>query len=353
MSLGSDHAPEGTGMTDEPARNTEEPGSIRQAAALLDVPPAPAGSAAEPVDVLRRRRGGGRAMRQLRRNRAAMAALGFLIVVAMAALLAPLLAPTDPAAQDLINQLQGPSSAHLLGTDNFGRDVLSRLLYGAQVTLIAVLQALVISAVAGIPLGLLAGFVGGPVDAVLSRISDALLSLPPLILALALVGILGPGLTNVMIAIGIVLAPPLFRLSRGAAQSVTSETYIEACRAMGCSSWRILWRHVLPNASSPLLVQLTFSAGVIVIAEASLSFLGLGVQPPDASWGTMLRDAFDAIYDSPWFMTAPAVMIVLTILAFAVLGDGLRDALEGRGVSAPREKRRLGDVMRLAFSRQR
>jgi peptide/nickel transport system permease protein len=282
-----------------------------------------------------------------------MAALTFLVLVVLAAILAPVLSPADPAAQDLINQLQGPSAAHPLGTDNFGRDVLSRALFGARVTLIAVIQALVIAAVAGIPLGLLAGFVGRWVDAILSRISDALLSLPPLILALAIVGILGPGMTNVMIAIGVVLAPPLFRLARGAAQSVSSETYIEACRAMGYSPWRILWRHVLPNASSPLLVQLTFSAGIIIVAEASLSFLGLGVQPPDASWGTMLRDAFDAIYDSPWFMTAPAVLIVLTILSFAVFGDGLRDALEGRGIAADRAGRGLGRVVRAAFSRSR
>ncbi|WP_181781504.1 ABC transporter permease [Pseudonocardia pini] len=326
---------------------TEPAADVDGATAVAATPP---GSSTSPG--AGRRRGAGRAMRQLRRNRSAMVALTFLLLVVLAAVLAPLLAPADPAAQDLINQLQGPSSEHLLGTDNFGRDVLSRLLFGAQVTLVAVLQALVIAAVAGIPLGLLAGFVGGPVDAVLSRVSDALLSLPPLILALAIVGILGPGLTNVMIAIGVVLAPPLFRLARGAAQSVTSETYIEACRAMGCSPWRILWRHVLPNASSPLLVQLTFSAGVIIIAEASLSFLGLGVQPPDASWGTMLRDAFDAIYESPYFMVAPAVMIVLTILSFAVLGDGLRDALEGRGVSVPREKRGVRGLMRMATTRR-
>jgi peptide/nickel transport system permease protein len=312
------------------------------------VPPAPT----VPTGA-RGRRGAGRTLRQLRRNRAAMLALTFLVLVALAAIFAPLLSPADPAAQDLINQLQGPSGAHPLGTDNFGRDVLSRALFGARVTLIAVIQALIIAAVAGIPLGLLAGFVGRWVDAILSRISDALLSLPPLILALAIVGILGPGLTNVMIAIGVVLAPPLFRLARGAAQSVSSETYVEACRAMGYSPWRILWRHVLPNASSPLLVQLTFSAGVIIVAEASLSFLGLGVQPPQASWGTMLPDAFDAIYDSPWFMVAPAVLIVLTILSFAVFGDGLRDAMEGRGIATDRERGGVGRILRMAFSRNR
>ncbi|MRJ77296.1 ABC transporter permease subunit [Aeromicrobium sp. SMF47] len=273
-----------------------------------------------------------RPLRQLRGNRAAMVSGIFLLLLIIVAALAPLLTTQDPAAQTLSKQLQGPSSEHWLGTDMYGRDVYTRLLFSARVTLIAILQALALASLLGIPLGLLAGYVGGWVDALLSRVSDALLSLPPLILAIAIVGILGPGLTNAMIAIGIVLAPPQFRLARGAAQSVSTETYIEAARAMGCSPWRIMWRHVLPNASSPLLVQVTFAAGIIVIAEASLSFLGLGVQSPQSSWGTMLRDAFDNIYDSPWFMVAPALMIVLTILSFSTFGDGLRDALEGRGV---------------------
>lgn len=282
----------------------------------------------------------GRAMRQLLRNKSAMTSLVVLLLICAVAILAPWLAPQDPAKQDLVNTLQGPSADHLLGTDQYGRDNLSRLIYGARSTLIAVFEGLMIACLLGITLGLLAGFLNGVVDAIFSRISDALMSLPPLILALAIVGVLGPGLTNAMIAIGLVLAPPLFRLARGAAQSVSNETYVEACRALGLSSWRILWRHVLPNASSPLIVQATFSAGVIVVAEASLSFLGLGVQPPGSSWGLMLRDAFSSIYTSAGFMIAPAVLIIVTILSFAMLGDGLRDALEGRGVALPRERRR-------------
>ncbi|MET0448087.1 MAG: ABC transporter permease, partial [Aeromicrobium sp.] len=194
-----------------------------------------------------------------------------------------------------------------------------------------IIQALAIAVVVGIPLGVLAGSIGGTIDAVLSRIADALLSMPPLILALAIVGILGPGLTNAMIAVGVILTPSMFRVSRSAATSVSSELYIEGCRAAGCNRRRLLGRHVLPNASSPMLVQVTFAAGIVIIAEASLSFLGLGVQPPDSSWGTMLNDAFRNINQSPWFMFAPAMMIALTILAFSTLGDGLRDALEGRG----------------------
>ncbi len=287
-----------------------------------------------------------RPVRQLLANRSAMVSLVFLLVLVLAAVLAPVLATHEPAKQSLMDQFQRPSGEHLLGTDMFGRDVYSRLLFSARVTLLAIVQAVVLASALGIPLGLLAGYVGGLVDAVLSRVSDALLALPPLILAIAIVGILGPGLTNAMIAIGIVLAPPQFRLSRAAAQSVSTETYIEAVRAMGCSPLRILWRHVLPNASSPLLVQMTFAAGIVVIAEASLSFLGLGAQAPSSSWGTMLRDAFDNIYQSPYFMVAPATMIVLTILAISTLGDGLRDALEGRGIVPVKHGRGLSSMLR-------
>lgn len=281
-----------------------------------------------------------RATRQLLSNKAAMVSLAFLALLVVIAIFGPLVEPHDPNKQVLLDQLRGPSGDHWLGTDTYGRDVLSRLISATRVTLLAIAQALAIATLLGIPMGLVAGYAGGVLEAVLSRIADAIMALPPLILAIAIVGILGPGLTNAMIALGIVLAPPLFRLARGAAQSVASETYIEACRALGCSPWRILWRHVLPNASSPLLVQITFAAGVVVIAEASLSFLGLGVRVPQASWGAMLRDAFDNIYVAPWFLLAPTAMIALTILAFSAFGDGLRDALEGRGGARLRRRAR-------------
>lgn len=263
----------------------------------------------------------------------AMVALGFLVVVMLLAAFGGLLAPYDPNAQDLSNSFAPADGAHLLGTDLYGRDNLSRLLDAASVTFAAIVQAVGVAALLGIPFGLLAGLLGGGVGAVLSRMSDALQALPPLILAIAIVGILGPGLTNAMLAIGIVLAPSLFRLARGAAESVATETYIEACRALGCSQWRLLWRHVLPNAASPILVQLTFSAGVAIVAEASLSFLGLGVQAPQTSWGSMLRDAFNSVYTDPTALIAPAVMIVGTVLALSTFGDGLRDALEGTGTT--------------------
>ncbi len=268
-----------------------------------------------------------RTLRRLAGNRAAMVALGFVVVLAVVAVLSPWLAPHDPARQSLVDRLQGPSGDHWLGTDSFGRDNLSRLIEGTRVTLWACVQALVLAVALGIPTGLVAGFVGRRLDTALSWGADVLLSLPPLILALAIVGVLGPGLTNAMVAVGIVFSPRFFRVARAAALSVRHETYVEATRAMGCSTSRILFRHVLPNSSGPLLVQVTFAMGLVVIAEASLSFLGLGVTPPTATWGGMLRDAFDNVYSSTFPLLAPSLMIILTILAFSVLGDALRDAL--------------------------
>jgi peptide/nickel transport system permease protein len=268
-----------------------------------------------------------RTLRRFLRNRAAVVALAFVVLLVLLALLSPWLAPHDPARQNLVDRLQGPSGDHWLGTDSYGRDNLSRLLEGTRVTLWACVQALVLATVVGIPTGLLAGFAGERVDTVLSWVAETLLSLPPLILALAIVGVLGPGLTNAMVAVGVVFSPRFFRVARAAAMSVRSETYVEATRALGFSTPRILFRHVLPNSSGPLLVQATFAMGLVVIAEASLSFLGLGAAPPTATWGTMVQDAFDNVYDSRFPLLAPSLMIVLTILAFSILGDALRDAL--------------------------
>jgi peptide/nickel transport system permease protein len=268
-----------------------------------------------------------RTLRRLLRSRAAIASIIFLVLLIAVAALSPVLMPHDPARQDLLDRFQGPSWQHWLGSDSLGRDNLSRLIQGTRVTLWAAFEAIGLAIALGIPVGLLAGYVGGVLDSVLSRIADVFLALPPLILALAIVGISGPGLTNAMIAVGIVLAPRFFRVARAAAGSVRNETYIEATRATGCSTTRILFRHVLPNSSGPLLVQVTFALGLVVIAEASLSFLGLGAAPPTASWGGMVQDAFDNIYSSSFQLIAPSVMITLTILAFSTLGDALRDAL--------------------------
>ncbi|MFE4503845.1 ABC transporter permease [Rhodococcus sp. NPDC056743] len=278
-----------------------------------------------------------RPLRLLRRNIPALVSLVFLMLVLLLAVFGSVIAPHDPSSQNLSNSLAGMSGEHWLGTDVYGRDVLSRLLASASVTMLAVVQAVGVAALIGIPTGLFAGLVGGWAGGLISRISDALQSLPPLILAIAIIGIFGPGLTNAMLAIGLVMAPSLYRLSRGAAESVATETYIEAARALGCGKGRLLWSHVLPNAASPLLVQLSFSAGVAIVAEASLSFLGLGVQPPQTSWGSMVREAFDNVYTAPELIAAPAIMIVLTVLAFSTFGDGLRDALEGSASTSKRD----------------
>lgn len=267
-----------------------------------------------------------RVLRRLLRNKGALIAFGFVVLLVLVAIFASVLPLADPNAQVLANRLQGPSGENLLGTDAFGRDTLSRLVAATQVTMIAAAEGLGVAVLLGVPLGLLAGFAGGLTDGVLARITDGFLSLPPLILAMAIVGVAGPGLTNAMIAIGIVFAPRFFRVARSAAQSVAKETYIEAVRADGCPTWRILLRHVLPNASGPLLVQASFAIGFIITAEASLSFLGLGVQLPTASWGSMLRDAFATIRQNFFPIIPPAVMITVTVFAFSILGDGLRDA---------------------------
>jgi peptide/nickel transport system permease protein len=268
-----------------------------------------------------------RTLIRLLRNRTAVVALAFIVALALVAALAPFIMPNDPARQELLDRIQGPSSEHWLGTDTLGRDNFSRLIEGTRVTLWAAVQAIVLGVVLGTPAGLVAGYAGRRVDSILSRIADVLMAVPGLLLAMAIVGILGPGLRNAMIALGVVFAPRFFRVARAAASSVRHEIYIEAVRAMGCSPARILFRHVLPNSSGPLLVQITFAFGLVVTAEASLSFLGLGAEPPTASWGSMVRDAFQNVYDTKFPLIAPSVMITLTILAFSLLGDALRDAL--------------------------
>jgi peptide/nickel transport system permease protein len=268
-----------------------------------------------------------RVLHRLLRNPAAVVSLGFIALLVFVAVFAPVLTPHDPASQELVSLLQGPSGDHWLGTDGLGRDVLSRLIQGTRISMLAALQGVGLAVALGLPTGLLAGFTGGRIDTVISRIGDVFMALPGLILALAIAGVLGPGLTNAMIAIGVISAPRLMRIARAAALSVRHETYVEAQRAVGCSTSRILWRHVLPNASGPLLVQITFLFGAVVLAEASLGFLGLGAVPPTASWGNMLKEAFLSIHRTQNPMIAPSVMIMLTILAFSVLGDALRDAL--------------------------
>ncbi len=268
--------------------------------------------------------------RRLLSNRAASVAGGFLVLLAVAAIFAPVLAPHDPNKQDLLNTLQGPSLDNWLGTDNKGRDVFSRILFAARVALMAPLLAVTVGVVLGVPAGLLAGTTRGRIDRLLGRLADTILSIPPLVTALAIVAILGPGLTNAMLAIGIVYAPRLFRVVRGATMSVSEELYVDASRSVGCSTPRLLWAHVLPNISGPLLVQISLMMGFSLLAEASLSFLGLGIQIPNSSWGSMLRDAYQDKFKAPYAVIPPGLAMTVTILAFNTLGDGLRDVVSAR-----------------------
>jgi peptide/nickel transport system permease protein len=257
----------------------------------------------------------------------ALAAALFLLLIVAVALFAPLVAPASPNSQDLLTRLKPPSLDHLLGTDEYGRDQLSRLLFGARISLIAAVEVVAIGIAIGVPSGMLAGYAGGLVDSMLSRINDALMSVPGLVLALTIVAVLGAGLGSAMLAVGIVFMPRFFRVARAATQDVRGETFIEASHAIGCSQWRIAWRHIFPNVLSPLIVQVAVVLGAAVTAEASLSFLGLGVRPPTASWGSMLSSAYNNIWTAPFMVYPPGVMIALTVLAFSVLGDGLRNAL--------------------------
>ncbi|WP_433502787.1 ABC transporter permease [Pseudonocardia halophobica] len=280
--------------------------------------------AAAPTRAVPRR---GRVLRRLLRQPVATGALVFLLLVVLVAVLAPWIAPYDPDQQDLIGRLAPPSGAHWLGQDDFGRDELSRLMFGARISLLASLQAVGIGVLVGVTGGLLAGFVGGRLDGLLGRLVDILMAVPGLLFAITVVAVLGPGLTTAMLAVGLLLAPPLFRVSRATTRAVREETYIEASRALGYSTRRTVFHHVLPNMVAPVLVQITILLGLAITIEASLSFLGLGVQPPTATWGSMLSDANAYMAQAPHLIYVPGAMIAATVLAFSLLGDGLARAL--------------------------
>lgn len=260
-------------------------------------------------------------------TRAALS-LGFLLLLVMVSIAAPWIAPYSPIVQDANLSLAEPDAAHLLGTDDLGRDVLSRLIHGAPATLYASFLAVSIATLIGVPVGLLAGFRGGWIDDGISRFIDALLSFPAIVLAIAVTGALGIGLTNGMIAVGIVFSPQIARLVRARALVVRQELYVDAARCLGASNARILWRHVLPNAIQPVIVQVTLLLAGALLAEASLSFLGLGIQPPNPSWGSMLARAYQNMEIAPAQMYPPGLAILLTALAFNTLGESLRVALD-------------------------
>ena len=271
-----------------------------------------------------------RALLHLMRRRGAMLGLAIVVIFVLIALFAPLIAPQDPLQTSWSAVRKAPSAQYLFGTDEIGRDVLSRVIWGARASLLAGLVSVSIAMALGVPIGLLAGYMGGWVDGTISRFTDAMLAVPFLILAIALAAFLGPSLTNAMIAIGVSATPIFIRLTRGQVLSVKVEDFVEAARAVGNPHWRIALRHILPNILPPLIVQATLAIASAIIAEASLSFLGLGQQPPAPSWGSMLNTAKNYVDNAPWMAVWPGVSIFLLVLSFNLLGDGLRDALDPR-----------------------
>lgn len=284
---------------------------------------------------LRARRGLSRilrapAVRRFRRNRAAMTGLVLVLLLVALATLAPLLAPYAPDAQNLRARLRPPSGAHWFGTDEFGRDLLSRVLFGARISLLTGLVPVVSGALVGTAIGLMAGYYGGRIDSMLMRVMDVLLAFPSLLLALAVVGALGPGLTNAVIAVAVVGVPQYARIVRSVVIGTREEEFVHAARALGARDGRLLVRHVFPTTLGPLTVQATLGIGFAILSMAGLSFLGLGVQPPTADWGEMLARGRRFLPDAVWLLAFPGIAISLTVLAFNLLGDGLRDALDPR-----------------------
>jgi peptide/nickel transport system permease protein len=270
------------------------------------------------------------ALGRLLRVRLAGPALFFILLVAVVAALAPVISPYDPLVQKADESLQPPSLAHPFGTDQLGRDVLSRMLFGARVALAVSLGAVSFGVALGLSIGIVAGYVRGLVDEVLMRVMDAIVAFPGLILALALMAALGPDLKNVIIAIGVANVPWVARVVRSQTLSVRERDYILAARAVGLGHARIMARHVFPNVLAPVIVQSTLGMGYAVLAEAGLSFLGVGVQPPTPTWGGMLRFAFGLLHQAPWLSLVPGAAIFLLVLSFNILGDALRDVLDPR-----------------------
>ena len=266
-------------------------------------------------------------------TRKGMFGFAVLVVLVLVAVLAPWIAPHKPDAIDGARVLAGPNLAHPFGSDALGRDVLSRVLYAFRVSLAVAVGSTLLAFAIGVPLGLLAGYHRGWVDTVITRPIDMLLALPALLLAVALIAVIGPGTSIAMFAIAVIYVPILARVVRSSTLVVASQTYVEGARARGAGSWRILSRHVLPNAVGPAIVQATILMGFALQIEAALSFLGLGAQPPTPSLGVMLADGRDVLTQAPWVEIFPGLAIAITVLAFNFFGDGLRERLDPRGVS--------------------
>ena len=264
------------------------------------------------------------------KNRLAVIGLVLLLLLVFVAVLAEVISPYDPIKLDLQAISQAPSAKYWFGTDNLGRDIFSRVLYGARVSLSAGVVAVGIAVIVGLALGLLAGFFGKAVDEIIMRVVDAMLAFPFLVLAITLAAVLGPSLQNSMLAIAVVSVPGFARLTRAQMLSERERDYVQAAQSLGASDPRIVFRHLLPNIAGPIIIQATLSIAGAILAESSLSFLGLGVQPPTPSWGEMLNTARGYLRDAPWMAIAPGSLIFASVLAFNLVGDGLRDALDPR-----------------------
>lgn len=269
-------------------------------------------------------------LRRLRRNRLAMFGGVMILALILTALLAEWLAPHDPILINAATRLQRPSATYPLGTDEFGRDVLSRIIFGTRISLKVGLVAVGFSTLIGTVLGLVAGYYGGWIDNLISRVMDVFFAFPTILLAIGIMAVLGSNLTNVMIAIGIVYTPIFTRVTRSAVIAVRHSEYVEAARALGSRDGRIIFAHILPNSMAPIIVQTTLSLGFAILAEAALSFLGLGTEPPTPSWGLMLNTGRGFMERAPWVAVFPGLAIMLAVLSFNVFGDGLRDALDPR-----------------------
>jgi len=267
---------------------------------------------------------------KLRRNKAALAGGVMLLIYLAAALLAPLLVQGDASAPNLMMALETPSPKDPLGTDELGRSILGRIIYGSRVSLLIAVGVVAVGLFIGVPLGLVSGYFGGKIDFAIQRATDAMLAFPGFLLALALVSVLGVGIKNTMISIGISMVPQYIRLVRACVLTVRAEVYVEAARAAGTGDVMILWRHILPNVMVPITVQTSLSMGTAILFAAGLGFLGIGVQPPTPEWGAMLGSARNYLFHAPHVATFPGLAILLAVLSFNLLGDGLRDALDPR-----------------------
>ncbi|MCT6923879.1 MULTISPECIES: nickel transporter permease [Bacillales] len=266
--------------------------------------------------------------KRLLKNKAAVVGGLIILFIIIVGIIGPLFMKTDPNAQDLINKLQPPSKEHWFGTDNFGRDIFTRIIFGTQLTLKVGFLSVFIGGVAGVVLGIVAGYYGGMVDTITMRIMDVLLAFPGILLALAIVSVLGGSLTNVIIAVGIFSVPAFARIVRGSTLQVKKLEYIDAVKALGASDGRIIFLHILPNIMSPIIVQATMRIATAILTASGLAFLGLGAQPPAPEWGAMLNDGRTYMHNASHMVMFPGMMIIIVVLAFNIFGDGLRDALD-------------------------